>query len=133
MSEKRVVEGEAVDYNDENIIMFTKRLDIKSRLDKLRTKNPKRLTTRDKKTISVLTRELDEVTTKIIQFKNFCAQKIKETELKKNLESLFFIANLKLFFSILLNVSVKSTILIHISCEFIVATNTKILKNKSLL
>lgn len=68
MSEKRVVEGEVVDYNDENIVMFTKRLDVKSRLEKLRAKNPKRLTVRDKKMIATLTRELDEVTTKIIQF-----------------------------------------------------------------
>ena len=69
MSEKRVGEdGGPLDYNDVNIELFAERIIIKAKLEKLKAKSPKRLTVTDKRSLSTLTRDLDDVTTKIVQF-----------------------------------------------------------------
>lgn len=59
---------EVVDYNDRNIEMFTKRGALKDRQSVLLAKPERKRSVRDKRELQRLAREIDEVTTHIIQF-----------------------------------------------------------------
>ena len=60
--------AEPIDYNDKNIRLFEQRQEVKNKIDVLRAKPEKRRTILEKRDLARLTRELDDVTTQIIQF-----------------------------------------------------------------
>ena len=65
---QRVEGAEPIDYNDKNIRLFERRQDVKGKLEVLRAKPEKRRTILEKRDLTRLTRDLDDVTTQIIQF-----------------------------------------------------------------
>jgi RNA polymerase sigma factor (sigma-70 family) len=59
---------EPIDYNDRNIALFEKRLALKDRQSTILAKPERKRTVRDKRELSKLHRDIDDVTTQIIQF-----------------------------------------------------------------